>query len=205
MPANSFLTSSIEPLYQYLNDQHPNIKYTMENEKNNSIPFLDILISRTDNNKVKCSVFRKPTFTGLGLHYLSACYDKFKITNLYTFFYRAYILSSDFLLFHTEIQFLNQYFLSNGYPIFIFYKHLRNFLDRIYLPRQEKIGPKKNIVYFKLPYISDACTTLYKSELHKLFSRYYPQIDLRLTFTNSLTIGKLLLNSKNYQVPKHLC
>ena len=53
----------------YLNTKHCNIKFTMECESNNKLSFLDCLIHKHDN-KFECSVYRKNTFTGLGLSYL---------------------------------------------------------------------------------------------------------------------------------------
>ena len=40
----------------------------MEVEQNNKIPFLDVLIFR-DNNKFNSTVYRKPTFSGMGLSF----------------------------------------------------------------------------------------------------------------------------------------
>ena len=33
----------------YLNRQHPNIEFTQELEENNSLPFLDILVTHVEN------------------------------------------------------------------------------------------------------------------------------------------------------------
>ncbi len=51
-----------------LNSRHPNIKFTHEIEKDSRLSFLDILITR-DGSKAITSVYRKPTFTGLGTYY----------------------------------------------------------------------------------------------------------------------------------------
>ena len=48
----------------YMNHQHPNIKFTFEVEKNNNFSFLDVKICR-ENIKFITSVFRKPTFSGV--------------------------------------------------------------------------------------------------------------------------------------------
>ena len=47
----------------YMNDQHSNMKFTFEVEKNN-LSFLDVKICR-ENNKFTTFVFRKPTFSGV--------------------------------------------------------------------------------------------------------------------------------------------
>ena len=52
----------------YLNSKHDNIKFTCDLEKNNTLPFLDVLVTR-NSDRVVTSVYRKPTFTGLGTHF----------------------------------------------------------------------------------------------------------------------------------------
>jgi hypothetical protein len=49
----------------YINNIHPNINFTMETEQNNNLPFLDMTIQRNSNG-FHSSIYRKPTFTGLG-------------------------------------------------------------------------------------------------------------------------------------------
>ena len=53
-----------EHFLNFLNRQHPNIKFTIENKKGNQLPFLDIL-NDSSSNKLVTSVYRKPTYTGL--------------------------------------------------------------------------------------------------------------------------------------------
>ena len=54
----------VEKFASYLNSNHKNIKSTYEKESNNSLPFLDILISRSENS-FKTSVYHKPTFSDI--------------------------------------------------------------------------------------------------------------------------------------------
>ena len=54
----------------YLNDQHNNIKFTLEKENNNVLPFLNVNVKRTET-KFELSIYRKPTFTKLGMNYLA--------------------------------------------------------------------------------------------------------------------------------------
>ena len=65
--ANSFLL--------YLNGKHPNIKFTIEHEKDKKLPFLDILIS-FKNGRFETSVYRKDTFSGLFMNSRSFFYQK---------------------------------------------------------------------------------------------------------------------------------
>ena len=57
--------SDVNLFLEYINGKHPNIKFTMDQEKDRKLPFLDVLITR-ENNKFKTSVYRKETFTELG-------------------------------------------------------------------------------------------------------------------------------------------
>ena len=50
-----------EHFLNFLNRQHPNIKFTIEKEKNNQLPFLDIL-NDSSSNKLLTTVYRKPTY-----------------------------------------------------------------------------------------------------------------------------------------------
>jgi hypothetical protein len=57
----------IQDILNILNGINTNIQFTVEEEKHNSIPFLDIKI-RSSESGLKCEVYRKPTHSG---HYLN--------------------------------------------------------------------------------------------------------------------------------------
>ena len=61
-----------ERFLEYMNRLHPNIKFTIEHEHENQLPFLDILITRTDHG-FSTNVFRKKTFTCQGTNFYSSC------------------------------------------------------------------------------------------------------------------------------------
>ncbi|XP_053692160.1 uncharacterized protein LOC128740623 [Sabethes cyaneus] len=48
---------------ELLNSRHPTIKFTIEREVDNKLPFLDLLVSRKNDNTLKFSIYRKPTST----------------------------------------------------------------------------------------------------------------------------------------------
>ena len=52
----------IDTFHQLLNRQNPHIQFTKEIEENGKIPFLDCLVSR-DENKLRTTIYRKPTHT----------------------------------------------------------------------------------------------------------------------------------------------
>ena len=65
----------------YFNPKHWHITFTMEEEQNDRLSFLDAVVSWFDNYFVT-SVFRKLTFTWLGTNYFSNVYPKYKISSI---------------------------------------------------------------------------------------------------------------------------
>ena len=79
----------LEKFTSYLNFKHKNIKFTYEKESNNSLPFLDIFISRSEKG-FKTSVYHKPTFSGAYSNFNSFFYDQYKISLIFTFLFRTF-------------------------------------------------------------------------------------------------------------------
>ncbi|KAK5645629.1 hypothetical protein RI129_004093 [Pyrocoelia pectoralis] len=59
----------LDGFLSHLNGINNSIQFTMELETNNSLPFLDLLITRNNDNNFNYSVYRKPTHTN---RYLNA-------------------------------------------------------------------------------------------------------------------------------------
>ncbi|GJQ64897.1 hypothetical protein Trydic_g7069 [Trypoxylus dichotomus] len=51
---------TLDSFLHHINDHHPDIKFTMEVEKNGVIPFLDILVTREPNGRLGYSVYQNP-------------------------------------------------------------------------------------------------------------------------------------------------
>lgn len=58
----------LDNFLHHLNTRHPTINFTMEVEKDNKLPFLDTLITRSTDGKLNHQVYRKPTHTDRYLH-----------------------------------------------------------------------------------------------------------------------------------------
>ena len=84
-------------------------------ENNNKLPFLDVLVEK-NNNKFETSIFRKKTFSGLGMSYFSCTPFLYKINAIKTLLDRAKKLSSNFTNLNKELSFLGNFFRNNGYP-----------------------------------------------------------------------------------------
>ena len=162
------------PLFlNYLNNQHTNIKFSFETEINNSLPFLDILITHKDNT-FTTSVYRKPSNTMLGTNYFSFTHTKFITSPINTFIYRAYKISSSWLLFHQEIVYLKKFFTFNSYPPFILDKFINKFIDQIINPPLKTPTVPLLDLYLKIPYLGKISNNLHK-ELYHIIKQHLPQ------------------------------
>ena len=83
--------------------------------ENNSLPFVGMVITKTDN-RFNTSVYRKKTNKGLLLHYQSHVDNRYKRSLMRTMLDRAKRLSSSPDLFSKECQDLKTIFLKLKYP-----------------------------------------------------------------------------------------
>ena len=187
--------SKIDKFFQYINNQHTKIRFTIEKERNHQIPFLDVLVTK-ENNHLSTEVYRKPTYTGLGTHFLSCCSTKFKINSFSTFFYRAFHISKTYIQLHQELEKLKTFFLSNGFPINLFFKEVRKFFNLKYSEKPRQFGPAKLDMYFKFPFLNNKSNAILTDEIKKLLSKYFPQIKGNIIFYNNHKI-KTYVNHKD--------
>ena len=58
----------LENFFHHINNLHQNIQFTIEEESNGKLAFLDTLLKR-NNGEISVMVYRKPTHTDQYLHY----------------------------------------------------------------------------------------------------------------------------------------
>ena len=108
------------PLFlKYLNQQHPNITFTSEVERDGKLPFLDIDISRSQG-KFSTSVYRKPTFTGLFTNFHSFIPLTYKRCLVSCLIHRIFNLCSSYENFHIQLEVARNLFKLNGFPSHMF-------------------------------------------------------------------------------------
>ena len=64
----------------FLNNGHPKIKFTIRNQINHSITFLDVFISGINNQNLTLQTYHKSTYTGLLLNFKSFISFSYKIS-----------------------------------------------------------------------------------------------------------------------------
>ena len=114
--------SHVFKFLDYLNSQQSCIKFTVDIEDNH-LNFLDVDITKTEN-PFQTSVFRKSTFSGLGLQFDSSIPHHFWTNIISCLIDRAFKICSTELAFSLELKFLKQFFLGNNFPI--------NFIDKCF-------------------------------------------------------------------------
>ena len=113
--------ADMEVFFQWINQQHSQIKFTCEKEENGTLNFLDVLTQRTTHGSLCTSIYRKPTFLGLwdsvGQRWDSFVPKTFKKGLVNGLLCRAWRLCFNYTLFHSEVLCRRETLKSNGYPV----------------------------------------------------------------------------------------
>ena len=174
--------ADINKLLTILNSFHSSIQFTIEpeNEKDQSIPFLDILIRRHSVRKTSwfsSSIYKKPTFTGLILKWNSFVPLYYKRGAISSMVYRAIRITSDYVSLDKEFIFIRQIAVSNGYPLSFVLNVIRTTLER-------HLEPKTSVK-----------TNLNKIQHSKRESKKsVSMVNVPFTGRLSLILGKKLMN-----------
>ena len=104
------------------------LKFTYEIERKKLLPFLDTLITRTDNN-VTTTIYTKATSTGECINFNSLCPDRYKIAVIKNFLHRAFAICSTWELFHIEVTRIKQLLVNNNFPNQLREKQTMKFLQ----------------------------------------------------------------------------
>jgi len=87
--------------------------------------------------------------------------------------------------------FIKEFFITNGYPLFLFDKIAKSFLCKIFSNQHTTPTVKKDHRYVKLPYMGSLSFDIRK-QLKVLLQNHYPQIKFMFVFTNTNNIAKFL-------------
>ena len=106
--------TNLQDVLNRLNSTHDSIKFTLETERDNRLPFLDVLILREDSG-YRFTVYRKPTNKDNYIHFYSAHSERTKSGIVIGFLLRAHRICSPGYL-QTEIDHILNSFLRLQYP-----------------------------------------------------------------------------------------
>ena len=203
-----------ERFLSFLNRQHPNIKFTIEKEKNKKVPFLDIL-NDSSSNKLVTSVYRKPTYTGLLTNYNSFTSPNYKKGLIKTLIDRTFRINSTWSGFHYDILNLKSVLQKNEFPLKLIDKSISKYLsNNVFKQKENEQMPllessKKR--FYKLPHIGNFSIQT-KKKLNNIVLKYCkPNTNIELALS-SYKISSLFsmkdrvpFDLRSYVVYKFVC
>ena len=171
----------------FLNNKHRCIKFTMEKETNGSLPFLDVLV-RKEDGRLETSVYRKPSFSGLGTSFFSSVSKALKFSAISSAIFRAYHISSSYASLHLELERITIFFTENGFPSRTVHSFIRRFLSTRYKTRPPSFDVPKLDRYFPLPYFGAESEKM-KREVISLLTKVYPFLNPRIVLRNPFSVS----------------
>ena len=174
----------------YINTTHPNIKFTSEFEENYPFSFLDVKITRR-NNELVTSVFRKATFSGVFTNCNSFMPVAYKFGLVYTLLYRSFSICSSNEKYHEEMVLLKGIFKKNEYPQLLIDKciYIKKF-SKLFVPKKIVHTVHKNQVRLILSFLGPLSFEI-RSRLQKCFTNYIPYCSLKVACRSRNRISNL--------------
>ena len=87
------ISKQADKFLDFLNTRHKNIKFTIEKEQDQKLPFLDALITKTSNNRITAN-YKKSTGTDLLTNYLNFIPKRYKLGLVKTLVDRLYKINN---------------------------------------------------------------------------------------------------------------
>ena len=178
----------IDDFHDHLNEQNADIQFTKEIEENRTLPFLDCLVSR-DNNELRTIVYRKPTHTDRLLDESSYNPTSHKATTIKTLTRRAQLVCDTPDSLRDENRYLERVFHKNNYN--------SDFIRRnIYRPTEvdaTNMNPTP-VTTVTIPYIKGTSETI---------SRILQPYNIRVAHKPTTTLRHLLTNVKDRDEPSN--
>ncbi|XP_062704231.1 uncharacterized protein LOC134286613 [Aedes albopictus] len=190
-----------------LNAQHESIKFTLEKEVDGKLPFLDLMISKTEENRLKYAIYRKPTSTDRYITSDSHHFGAQQQAAFHSMAHRLYNIPMEREDFVEERNKIHRAGELNGYN--------REFVDKI-LRKHERKKHRRNATTLKPE----------KEEVKRISLPFYPKISnpihatlehhgYQVVYKSSNTLKDLLCNLKDkvpadeksgiYQIPCQNC
>ena len=182
-----------ERFKDYMNSRHERIKFTIEHEDENSLPFLDCKIYR-ENGEFATSVFRKKSFSGVYTHFDSFLPSIYKENLLLALIHRCFALCSSFSNFYLELGKLKEIIKRNSYPSTLVNSCIKKYLNKI-LGAKRKVANTgdsvKHTLTLVLPFLGSTSIKL-RNKLRSVFKESSPTFNIRVVFRTSCRLRSFL-------------
>ena len=108
--------NKIQQKLDEINNLHPSLQFTMENENNGSLPFLDMLIKRSEEGNLSSTWYSKKTDTGLLMNFHALAPNRYKRSVVAGMVHRIFRSCSTWLNFHESLVKAKKLLNANQYP-----------------------------------------------------------------------------------------
>ena len=126
----------LENFFHHINNLHQNIKFTMEEESNGELAFLDTLLKQ-NNGEISVLVYRKPTHIDQYLQYSSHHQTSCKENVVSSLFNRACSIITNKDDLHKKNARIKQVLKENGYQESIISKIFKRITNNHRLPQSQ--------------------------------------------------------------------
>jgi hypothetical protein len=170
-----------------LNSINSSIQFTMELEKSQKLPFLDLEISRNGNGEMSTKVYRKATHSGSYTHYTSEHAYSQKMSVVSSLAYRAFTYCDKQEDQEKEVELITKELMGNGYPKVGITKVVKKVREKMLLPveQEEEFEQKKTV---SIPFIE---------QLSYKISRVLRKFDIRTVMVPGATIRNIACLTKD--------
>jgi hypothetical protein len=182
-----------EEILSFLNKCHPNIRFTIEKEDKNRLPFLDTCVVR-NINKYVTTLYHKKTFTGVYLNWTSLTAKKYKVGLVRCLLDRIWRICTTQEDRNEEVKKLKSILAKNQYPANIVNEIIRKYIEKkengIISAATNILEDQKITRFIVLPFVNRKADD-YAKRLKKLVSDNFQQVDFNVAFKSPRTIGDL--------------
>ncbi|CAH8606449.1 unnamed protein product [Schistosoma rodhaini] len=169
----------LDDILHSFNSCHPSIDFTLEREKDQSIPFLDVHLLRRSNGSLKRSIFRKQTWNGQLTNFYSWVPLNRKRNLIHSLCYRIHRICSTECI-NEELEFLKKTLMKNGYPD----RFIEKNMNRSSVDKNLSYSVPKKSLYISLEFKGDRTSDIIKNRLTTTIKRTFNAAKLRITFTS---------------------
>jgi len=187
---------NVKEFLKRINKWHPNIKFTIEDEHDEKLAFLDVLLIRNNNNNYDTMIYRKPTNTNLYMLYESNRCREYKLSLIRTLVIRILLICSTDILKNDEIKLMKNTLIMHGYPQHLIKRSIREaeiITKKIRSQKQQlnKTQQKKK-VYFLLSYYGHESVVL-AQRIKRLCKKLLLLIEINVCFRKTFTSKNVFL------------
>lgn len=186
-------TGSLDDLTElniFLNSLHPNIKFTYEIESNNSLPYLDLLISRS-NNAFEFQIYRKPTYTDCVIPFNSNHPYSHKVSSFRSLLHRLCSIPMSRDNFNNEFNIIKNIASNNNFPLSLIYSLFFKISSKIVFKNLSN-AESNDYLYLSLPYFGP-----FSNFLTKIFKKF----NICISFSTKNNLKNILVNNKDLISP----